>query len=101
MRLPLTLIGLALLAGGCSDRVGRTAAPEVIQTDPNDLARLKLRFGDRLGDVLSVPESVRNRYARKPDSARTTQIDLSALRRQPRVDVPAPSRPLVLKGGAR
>jgi hypothetical protein len=73
--LALGLVGAGIVVAGCDDRRPAAPAPtaEQITVDPNDVARLRMRFGDRLGEELGAP-------ARPVAAGRA--VDKAALHRQ-------------------
>jgi hypothetical protein len=102
MRLPLGFIGLALLLGACSAKQASVEnTPAVIQTDPRDLERIKMRFGDRMADAIGVPEALRNRRPLKSAPPSVTVIkplDRASIKADA---VVVPQRVVQAKGGVR
>ncbi len=85
MRLPLSFVGLAVLLGGCSEKVEPVAPPIVVRTDAKDLARIKAQFGDKLAKVVGAPDGLRNT---NPPKAQVKTMGGEVSRSQVTVKVP-------------
>jgi hypothetical protein len=94
---------LALVAAGCDDKAPSAPAAEKITVDPSDVARLNMRFGDRLASELGVP--ARTAVARPAVVSDKAALHRDLVHHNGRLVPTAPvlptrAKPLV-RGGAR